>query len=210
MRIPANTHRYHLHWSDPRCDTLAFLNMAARRGYLYVDCNACLSADGTSWNLHWATGPKHNHFDWYWTGRRNRFGREIRRPMTQAELDWNVDEWTDAQIRRWRTAERGGRRPATVYKRQRQAKRRGLIICWELKTRTYGRADYADRLVDDVERSGHPAFYMTLVTMANWGPKLRAVHEAGGRTALLAHGAPRPRDLDKWLPYIDRVWGRFA
>lgn len=210
MRIPSQTRRFHLPWYDRRCDTLRFLLIAVWRGFRFVDCNAVLSANGTSWNLHWANGPKLNHFTWIWTGRRNKYGREIRRPMTYDELHRPVDKWTDSQIARWRRAPKRGRKPATVYKRQRQAKRLGLIICWELKSRTYGKADYADRLVDDVERSKHPAFYMTLVTMRNWGEKLWAVKDAGGQTALLAHGAPKPRDLDKWAPHIDRIWGSWA
>jgi hypothetical protein len=209
--MPAQTHRVHVPWDDPRCDTVALLNLTARLGRRFVDCNACRSKDGTSWNLHWPEGPRLNHYDWIWTGKRTRIlRREIRRPMTEEELRRDVNQWPDGGIARWRSGRRGGPKPATVARRQRQAKRRRVIICWELKSRDYGEADYAERLVDDVERSGWPAFFMTLVTMHNWGPKLRAVHRAGGQTALLAHGAPRPLDLEQWRPFIDRIWGRFA
>lgn len=209
MRIPARTHRVHLNWKDPRCDTVAILNLTARQGRRFVDCNACRSKDGTSWNLHWPNGPRLNHYDWYWTGRRTRFGREIRRPMTPAELSRDVDQWTDAEISRWRRARRGGPKPRTVYERQKQARRRGVFICWELKSRDYGQADYAEKFMAAVAASKWPAFVMTLVTMAHWGPKLRAFKQAGAQTALLAHNAPRPADLDHWSPYIDRVWGTF-
>jgi hypothetical protein len=171
--------------------------------------NLCRAADG-DWNLHWGNGPKLNHYTWIWTGRRTRFGREIRRPMTDHELRRPVTEWTSEQIARWRRGPKGGRKPADVAKRQRQARRRRVYIAWEIKTHDYGEADYAERVVATVERSGWPAFFMTLVTMHGWRHKMRAFHRAGGQTALLAHGAPRPGDLANWLPYIDRIWGRFA
>lgn len=206
--MPAQTHRFHLSWRDPRCDTLEFLNMAARNGRRYVDCNACVSADDTAWNLHWPEGPRLNHYDWLWTGKR-RFFREVRRPMTQAELNRNVGQWSDAGISRWRRGRRGGPRPATVLKRQRQAKRRSVYICWELKSRAFTHPDVAARIVEDVRASGWPAFYMALVTMAGWREKARAIQQAGGQFALLAHGAPRPADLDAWRPYLSAIWGTF-
>jgi hypothetical protein len=207
--MPAQTHRVHLPWDDPRCDTLEILNIAARHGRRFVDCNACVSADDTSWNLHWPSGPRLNHYDWIWTGKRTWYGREKRRPMTAAELSRNVGQWSDAGISRWRRAKHGGPRPATVAKRQRQAKRRSVTICWELKSRAYAETEVAQRIVEDVERSGWPALFMTLVTMRGWGQKARAIHSAGGQFALLAHGAPEPTDLDMWRPYITRVWGSF-
>lgn len=206
--MPAQTHRFHLSWRDPRCDTLEFLNMAARNGRRFVDCNACVSADDTAWNLHWPEGPRLNHYDWIWTGKR-RFFREVRRPMTQGELNRNVGRWSDAGIARWRRGKRGGPRPATVLKRQRQAKRRSVYICWELKSPAFAHADVAERIVEDVRASGWPAFFMALVTMRGWQGKARAIHQAGGQFALLAHNAPRPADLDSWRPYLSAIWGSF-
>lgn len=207
--MPAETHRFHLLQSDPRCDTLEMLNMAARRGEKYVDCNACASADDTAWNLHWPEGPRLNHYDWMWTGKRTIFGREKRRPMTAGELARNVGQWSDAGISRWRRGARGGPRPATVRKRQRQAKRRALYVCWELKSRSFAYLDVAERIVEDVRASGWPAFFMSLVTMREWGQKARAIKQAGGQFALLAHNAPKPPDFDQWHPYVERVWGEF-
>lgn len=209
MLMPAETHRAHLLASDPRCDTLEFLNIIARHGWRYGDFNTCASADDTAWNLHWAEGPKLNHYTWIWTGRRTRFGREIRRPMTESELHRPVGQTPDSVIARWRRGPHGGERPATVKERQRQAKRRGVVICWELKSRNFAHADVAERIVEDVQASGWPAFFMALVTMRNWGQKARAIKQAGGQFALLAHGAPKPADLDSWRPYIERIWGNF-
>jgi hypothetical protein len=209
--MPAETDRGHLPWDDPRCDTLELINMIARRGGRFGDFNACVSADDTSWNFHWPDGPKLNHYTWIWTGRRTRIlRREIRRPMTDAELHRDVDQWPDPGIARWRRGRHGGVKPATIAKRQRQAKRRGVIICWELKSRAFAEAEVAERIVEDVRSSGWPAFYMALVTMRLWGQKARAIHNAGGQFALLAHGAPKPADLGQFSPYITHVWGRFA
>lgn len=209
--MPAETYRYHLPWEDLRCDTLEMLNMAARRGVKFVDCNACASADDTAWNLHWPEGPRLNHYTWIWTGRRTRIlRREIRRPMTGAELARDVVQWSDAGISRWRRNERGGPKPATVARRQKQAKRRAVHICWELKSRAFAHDDVAERIVEDVQRSGWDAFFMALVTLRDWGQKARAIHNAGGQFALLAHDAPKPADLDQWRPYITAIWGRFA
>jgi len=211
VQIPVETHRVHVPWSDLRCDTVALLDLTGREGRRFVDLNACHSSDGVSFNLHWGNGPRLNHYTWIWTGRRTRFlRREIRRPMTEAEIRRDTDEWPAAAILRWRRGKRGGPRPATVARRQAQAARRGVIPCWELKSHDYGQGDYAERFVADVEAAGGQAFYMTLVTMPHWGPKLRAFHQAGGQTALLAHGAPRPPDLTQWRPFIDRIWGHFA
>lgn len=207
--MPAHTHRAHVPWYDPRCDTLALLNLAARRGEKYVDLNACVSADDTGWNLHWCDGPIKNHYDWIWTGKR-RWGREVRRPMTRAELHRNVDEWHDEEIARWRRARRGGPKPAQCSKRQRQVNRRALIACWELKSRAFAEADVAEKLVEQINAQGREAFYMALVTMRAWGPKARAIHNAGGQFALLAHGAPKPDDFEKFKPFIKHVWGRWA
>lgn len=211
MLMPAETHRGHLPWQDPRCDTLELLNIIARHGERFGDFNACASADDTSWNFHWPEGPKLNHYDWYWTGRRTRvLRREIRRRMTVEELHRDVGSWHDTGIARWRRGPRGGPRPTTVARRQRQAKARGVVICWELKSRSYAADDVAERIVEDVTRSGWPGFFMSLVTMRDWGQKARAIHTAGGQFALLAHNAPKPADLDQWRPYITQIWGHFA
>jgi hypothetical protein len=96
-----------------------------------------------------------------------------------------------------------------VRQRQRQAKRRSVIICWELKSRAFAEADVAERIAEDVRASGWPAYFMALVTMRLWGQKARAIHQAGGQFALLAHGEPKPSAFDTWKPYITQIWGRF-
>lgn len=208
--IPARTNRAHLEQRDPRCDTVTVLNMAARRLRLrrFADMNAVAGRED-DWNLHWADGPEKNHF----THILNVEGRIVRMPATQRHKPvWN---WASADIRRWRKNIRRKHRhpryvrPFTVAERQRQAKRRLVVICWELKSPAYRRTDVATRMVGAVTASGWKGYYMTLVTMRSWGPKLRAIKQAGGETALLAHSARRPAALPEFSPFIDRTWGRF-
>ena len=212
--IPKSTHRAHLKQSNGRCDTVTVLNMAAKhsKGHRYADMNACALKDGDA-NLHWPVGPALNHYDHIWTGKKDAKGKEIRRPLTKPERRKPVVEWTTEEFLRWRRGASGGPKPATVAMRQVEAKDRGVIICWELKSREYRVAANAQRFVDAVMGSKHKAYYMTLVTMAFWGPKLRAFKNAGGETALLAHGVRKTAKiatgLDTFGPSIDRIWGSF-
>lgn len=212
MTIPRSCVRAHVDWDDPRCDTVAILNIAAKHSG-YADMNACALADGDA-NVHWADGPLKNHYDHIWTGRRDRRGREIRRPMTSEERHRPLVEWKVSGFLAWRRGERGGPRPHTVEMRQRQAKAREVTICWELKSRQYKDPARAQRFVAACRRAGGVAYFMTLVTMRAWGPKLRAFKNAGGETALLAHGvrltALRRARLAFYSSSIDRIWGDFA
>lgn len=211
--IPKSTHRAHLKQSNGRCDTITVLRMAAKQpGRLkYADMNACALKDDDA-NLHWPAGPAKNHYDHIATKDAN--GREKRRPMTKSELHKPVIEWTRDEFLTWRRGPSGGPRPATVAMRQVEAKKLGVIICWELKSRQYRIRANAERFVAAVEASKHKAYYMTLVTMAFWGPKLRAFKNAGGETALLAHGVRKTAAIEAGLvtfgPSIDRIWGDFA
>jgi hypothetical protein len=213
--IPKHTNRAHLHWQSPRCDTVTVLNKAARHkeGQKFADMNACALADGDA-NVHWADGPTNNHYDQIWTGERDPAGQEIRRLMTAAERHQKLIDTTTEEFLNWRRGAAGGPRPATVAMRQREAFSRGVTICWELKSREYRIAANAQRFVGTVTESGHPAFYMTLVTMAFWGQKLRVFKLAGGETALLTKGVRKTKDIaDGLIAFeadIDRVWGAWA
>jgi hypothetical protein len=213
--IPKSTHRAHLKQSDGRCDTVTVLNMAAkqleRHPRAYADMNACALEDGDA-NLHWPRNPVLNHYDHIAVGT-DAHGKEKRRPMTKSERHRPVVEWKTEEFLRWRRGPSGGPRPATVAMRQKQAADRDVIICWELKSREYRIPSNAARFVAAVEASGHTAYYMTLVTMGFWGQKLQAFKNAGGETALLAHGVRKTPDiaarLERFAPSIDRIWGSF-
>jgi hypothetical protein len=215
-KIPAHTNRAHLEQKDGRCDTVTVLNMATqhkkdRHGQVYADMNACALKDGDA-NVHWADGPFKNHYDHLATV--DEHGRETRREMTEEEKHRPVAKWTTEEFLRWRRGKSGGPRPFTVAMRQKQAADLDVVICWELKSRLYQSAKRAERFVKAVEDSNHKAYYMTLVTMAAWGPKLKAFKEAGGQTALLPHNArktpTREARLEIFKPHIDRYWGNWA
>jgi hypothetical protein len=199
----------HLPQSDPRVDTVYILNRAARLRIM-ADMNACRLLDGDA-GVHWPNNPVLNHYEWIWTGKRRWNGTEIRREMTPHEKRRPVDHWTEAEYLRWRRGPKGGRKPATVAKRQRQARRRGVPVCWELKTHDYGdNSAYAQRFVASVKAAGGTAFWFTLAKIPGWQRRMQAFHDAGAQTALDANGATRPDDLAMWRPHIDAIWGHWA
>jgi hypothetical protein len=199
--------------SDPRVDTVAVLDLAAHTTG-YADMNACRLLDGDA-NVHWPKNPVSNHYSWIWTGRRTKvLRREIRREMTDEERRRPVNEWTTWEFLRWRRGAKGGARPHTVGMRQRQARRRFVKVCWELKSHDYGdNPAWAMRFVSTVKAAGGVAFYFTLATMPKWGPRMRAFRNAGGQTALDINGA-KAADVEPALPafeeFIDATWGHFA
>lgn len=209
--IPAHTRRAHLPARDPRCDTVTVLNMAALRRCM-ADMNAVAGLEA-DWNLHYASSMGDNHFN-YIIDRKTR----RRRPASRAEKARRPQDLSNAEMRRYRKKVRRGRyvRPFTVAERNRQAKRRRVRICWEIKSRLYGaRPELAVRFVKAITATGWASYYMTLVTMHAWGAKLRNFKLAGGETALLPHDARKTPAIQAGLnvyqaQYIDRIWGRWA
>ena len=212
MTIPAHTSRVHLkpYWLG---DSPRALNVAATRRAPHnrcADVNFQLCADDEA-ALHWGTA-RQNDYRYVKVGKGIR-GR--RRPMTREELNRLIQLWRMEDIRRWRQTPRYGPRfkqrvrPYSFLEMARMAKRRRVYICAELKSRGFANEDVAVRMVNKGKTVGWPVYYMTLVTMKDWGGKMRAFHNAGGETALLAHGAKRPSNLSGYMNYIDRIWGRF-
>lgn len=210
-RIPGWTDRLHLepYWLG---DSRFAIRTAARKAPgkdrgRFIDLNFQRTLDGVV-NCHWGTARK-NGFFYIVT----RFGK--RRPMTEAELDRPIGQWKTADVIRWRRTARIGTSLAsririyTFAEQVRYAWRRGVIVCAELKSETFDDPRVAVQMVAVLTRLKAIAYFMTLVTMPNWGPKLRAIHQAGGQTALLAHGARLPANLEHFRPYIDQVWGEF-
>lgn len=209
-KIPAATNRAHLEQRDPRCDTVVVLNMAKRHpaGKRYADMNACPGADN-DWNLHWVDNMRKNKFTHIKDAKTGHI-----RECTHEEATKPVLEIHTAEMRRYRKKVAGRWvAPATVFQRQRQAHQRGVIICWEIKSRMYKLAKYAQRFAKELLRSNWPAYVMTLVGMADFGPKLKAFKQAGVQTALLGHGtkmtATKIKQLQTYHGYIDRQWGAF-
>jgi hypothetical protein len=223
MSIPANTAggRAHLLARDPRCDTFAVLNMAARRVVRrrFADMNACAGADD-DWNLHYADGMAANHYTHIVDAKTGRI-----RPCTHAEAHTPVDQIHKAQMLRYRKdvargrAKRKGRhkwvRPRTVYEVQRRARLLLVKVCWEIKSRVYAtNPALARRFVASVRRAGGTAYFMTLVNMWGFGGKLKNFKLAGAETALMGHGVrltpAMATELAQHRNYIDVQWGAFA
>lgn len=210
-KVPPWTDRLHLtpYWLG---DSRYAIRIAARKavgrdGGRFIDLNFQRTLDGVV-NCHWGTA------------RRNGFYFIVvrpgkRRPLTEEELDRPIAEWATADVIRWRRTKRAGLSLAsririyTFAEQVRYAARRGVRICAELKSKTFDDLRVAAQMVAVSVRNNAGVIFMTLVTMPNWGPKLRAFHEAGGQTALLAHGAARPTNLEHFRPYIDQIWGDF-
>lgn len=211
-KIPAQTNRAHLSSTDPRCDTVTVLNIAARRapGRRFADMNAVVGSTD-DWNLHYARGPEANHF----THRINPVTKKLER-MPESLRRLKVNAWTTPQIKGWRknvgtAAKPKWVRPFTCVERQAQAKVRRVIICWELKSSLYRKSKYATRLVLSMKATRWTAYYMTLVTMPYWAEKLTAFRRAGGQTAIQPHGAKRPANFNGLHPDpIQRIWGHFS
>lgn len=201
---------FHLKQSDPRCDTFYVLRQARlRRGW--ADCNACPLLDDDA-NVHWPDGPAKNQYDWIWTGRRDRRGREIRREMSPDEKHRPTHLWTAQQFLRWRRGPKGGPKPKLVRQRQRQAALLRVKIAWDVKGQVYGnQPSAAARLVRNVRRGGGYGVFFVLANGFNWKQKCQNLKRGGGLVALNAYRQPKPGDLETLRTYrfFDVVWGRW-
>jgi hypothetical protein len=210
--IPATTNRLHLspYWKgdSPRAINVAGARRVRGRGR-YIDMNFQVCRDNVM-GLHWDTAAKNGY-------RFIQVSRIKRRPMTREELYRPVGSWSAEDIKKWRRTARVTRkyesrvRPYTFTELIQYAKRRGVIICAELKSRRFGTdPTIAEKMYANCVKYGVTVYPMTLVTMAYWAQKMINFKRAGFETALLAHNARRPANLAGILPYIDRVWGRFS
>jgi hypothetical protein len=211
--VPARTSRLHLgHGMDQWLgDSRHAIRVCAKRIRVrrFIDLNFQRCLDGVM-NLHSRTATANGY-----RFIRRRFGLG-RRAMTHAELHRPLEKWKAADVRRWRRTKHRGLSlesrvfPRTFLEQVLYAKPRGVTVCAELKSGSFDEPRVAVQMVAAVKRVGASVIFMTLVTMPHWAGKMRAFHTAGGRTALLAHGAPRPAVLDQYQPFIDRIWGDFA
>lgn len=218
--MPRRTDRLHLepYWLG---DSKYAIRVASRKrigsdGGRYIDMNfqVCLSDDEKAYEavcLHWGTARKNGY---YYITYKNKYGITKRRHMTREELDRPIHKWHLKDIKRWRrTLHTGTRlvnrvRPLSFLEAINYAKSKKVIVCAELKSILFARYPaIAVRMKSQVRAVNHTTYVMTLVTMTGWRHKMRAFHNAGFETALLAHGAKKPTDLATWRPFITRVWG---
>lgn len=169
------------------------------------------------WNLHSRTAAENGY-------RYLQVRPGKRRAMTNVELHRDIEDWPDADIRRWRRTPRWGRalaartRPGTFGERVRLAQRKRVTICAELKWPVTH--VQAVQLVAYTIARRTTVFFMALVhqgktpppgtSMAPAGRKAKAITGAGGQFALLTHGLPVPHDLEQWRPHITQFWGTNA
>jgi hypothetical protein len=210
VRIPRRTNRLHVkpYWLG---DSPAAINKAARQrigsdGGRYIDINLTRCKDGVL-GVHWST-PAQNGYHWITTGKG-------RRALTRAEEHRPFSQWTLRDAKRLRRTRRRGLRYESrvrIYSYPEllnKCKNRRVIPTFELKSRTFDDRTVAKQMVDQAKMIGWTPIFMTLVNMKRWRGKMKAFHLEGAPTALLAHSQPRPHDLDKWMPYIDVIWGRW-
>ena len=199
----------HLKHSDVRVDTLYVLRWAWRTTG-WADMNACPLLDEDVCG-HWPNNPVWNHYTWIWTGRRTKTGREIRRPLTHAERIRPLLNWTWAEYKLLRSAEKGGHKPRTVQQVQRRAALLRVKIAWDVKGSVYARYPrIARRLVAKVKAGRGVGVFFVLADTGHWRAKVANLHAAGGLVAINAHGAKKPDDLAEVRKHADAVWGRWS
>lgn len=219
--IPFATARLHLdpYWRGDSEQAIRTAGWRGRRGKSAdIDINLQDCLDGVV-AMHWAT-PRRGGWRYLQEGKK-------RRPLTEAELDRPLAEWRRHDLVRLRQTKRKGLtyrsrvRPLIYVETLNLCRRYGARPNYELKSPRFNSPRIAKRLVDQANDGRVTAYWMKLAwqgigqppnryLMAETGRVLRAFHNAGGQTALLAHNYPRPVDLDEWRPYIDRVWGRWS
>ncbi len=131
------------------------------------------------------------------------------RKMTRAQARMRASAWGVAGIQSWRRP--NGDRPLTYAAAVRYAVARGVVICAELKSRTFASVQVMSSLVADSQRADHPAWFMALLNMKNAKGKSHTVRAAGGQFALI-FGRFRsltrhpPRNWSTWTKPA-QIWG---
>ena len=177
----------------------------------YTDTNLQVTVDGEVC-LHWYTAAQNGY---RYIVQEDGTGR---RPMTKAELKRPVSKWKLKDVKRWRRTahyKKGDfeaeNRPYTYEEAVIHAKKVGVIPCFELKSQAFAsQPERAKRMKAIADKHGLTLYVMTLVTMKRWAGKMKAFHNAGVQTALLAHGAKKPATFNTYKKYITRVWGPWA
>jgi hypothetical protein len=173
-------------------------------GGRYVDVNVQKTLDGAIC-MHWGTASQ-NGYDYIVVGRR-------RVALTRAQAHRPLSQWRSADLVRLRRTKHAGAsyasrvRPYTYLEMVKYAASKHVTITAELKSPAFGTPAAAKQLVTWAKAAHHKPWFMALVTMRNWEGKAKAIHDAGGEFALLAHGAKMPRDFPHYHQYVSQVWG---
>lgn len=219
MSIPSHTSRAHYspYWFADSPKAVEKARRARPKDpTVYIDQNFQLSTDNIPITLHWYELKK-NGFLYLYTGKKDSKGREIRRPLTAAEKSKRVQDFDSKFLKNLRRTRRPGStyaskvRPYSFWEMLKVYKKHEVICCPELKSYAFGtKPEIAAKMHTQVREIGITVYPMTLVTMRGWGNKLKFFKRAGFETALLAHGARKPKEFDTYKPWIDVVWGQWA
>jgi hypothetical protein len=189
---------------SPRAVARAARMKVGADGGRYVDVNVQKTYDGAIC-MHWGN-PGKNGYHYIVSGRR-------RRALTRAETHRPLTHWRSSQLVKLRRTRRPGLsyasrvRPYTYYEMVRYAASKRVTIIGELKSPGFGVASAAKQLVRWAHAAHHRPWFMALAEMANWEGKAKAVHDAGGEFALLAHGDSMPHNFARYRQYVSQVWG---
>jgi hypothetical protein len=202
QRHPRIAHLMPYPWSD----SLRATTVAHHLGFRYVDKNGQADADHIVWIIHWSKIGK-NGIRYIWTGGIEADGREIRRPLTALELDYQIDQCSTRFVARLRWRQHGGRRIHTAEAHMRRCADLGVVMCLEGKG-TMNDAQAADYVVAAAVRTKVRLVFMTLQSIPGWRHRLDLYLDRATACALLPRG-PRPQDWGVWRDRGVQRWGRW-
>lgn len=207
-----------------RNNSYAGLLWGRLRGYKWADQDGQCDAEGVFWGAH---GWPEALYDWYWTGKKDKLGREIRVPRSSVpELKGKTafGHLTTEQVSRLRRVEKGrpaGWRYRKMWLHALWCKRFGIVLCFEAKG-SVGFEDPANwaryyRSCEAVGITAADQVVMTLSSIPGWRARLRASRAAARQLGLghpdsLRVVLPRgnaPADLPtlKSTGLVHAVWG---
>ena len=213
-KMPKQTHRWHAHGPEWTGDNFDAHYAAKRAGYTDIDQNfqhvfkhwLLKSLGGTSFNFHWPD-PYRNNYHYVVDAKTHRV-----RPMTKRELHGEINKfWTEEGVWRWRQGPSiDSWRPHSYRSTIRHARKVGVRVNAELKSKWYRRKDVAKQLIDSARKEDHPAWYMSLWQMGYCRGKADAIITQGGYYAIIWGGHVNQKDAheaSKWNPAPSRYWG---
>ena len=218
--MPAHTRRAHAKGAEWHGDNLNSLDEAKDDGFDDVDQNVQWVYDhpalyktrpeGEARIMHWGD-PKRNNYRYYLEP-----GAKHARKMTKKELRRKVGggkrRWSDAQVARWRRGPSpSSAHPHTLQEHFERARKIGIDLIPELKSRAFGRTVPAEHVVAAAEAARVEPWFMTLWYMLGVKAKVTAIVKAGGQIAIIfgkrkALRAVARRVTKTWAVKPTRIW----
>lgn len=212
--MPKATHRYHAPgWDTFKGDNFDAHNNAKREGFTDIDQNfqwvfkhrLLKSLGGVAFNIHW-NNPYQNGYHFVVDAKTGNV-----RPMTPKELHGKINEfWSEEGVWRWRRGpSKDSWHPRSYRATVRHARKVGVRVNAELKSKAFRRKDVAKQLVTSAQKEDHPAWYMSLWSMGYCEGKARAIIGAGGEYAIIFGGKwnyPAMNKARRWAVPPTRLW----